>query len=102
PLFLVDRLAEEVELDRHIVRSLRKIWKSGGCASGKLRKCISILFFWMRPRTAPASWARKAMWSTDPEPVVPRGCFFNKKESLILFGACDARCTQISPFAFSQ
>src|SRR5213078_2902756 len=35
--------------------SLRKIWKSGGWASGKLRKCISTLLFWMRPRTASAS-----------------------------------------------
>src|SRR6185436_17727624 len=80
--------------------SLRKIWNS--LASGKLRKCISTLLFWMRLRTSSGFCARKAMWSTEPEPVVPLGCFFSKKLSRILFGSCDARCTQMLSPVFSQ
>src|SRR4029079_7315420 len=56
--------------------SLRKIWNSR--ASGKLRKCISTFLFWMRLRTSSGFCARMAMWSTEPEPVVPLGCFFSK------------------------
>src|SRR3970282_873826 len=56
--------------------SLRKIWKSFD--SGKLRKCISTLCAWMRLRTSRGARARTARWPTEPEPVVPLGCFFSR------------------------
>src|SRR5688500_12036133 len=80
--------------------SLRKIWKS--FASGKLRKCISTLCFWMRSRTSCGSLARKAIWSTEPDPVVPLGCFFSRNMSRVSFGSCEARCTQMLSPVFSQ
>src|SRR6185503_19532664 len=80
--------------------SLRKIWNS--FASGKLRKCISTLRFWMRLRTSSGSLARKAMWSTEPEPRVPLGCFFRRNMSRVWLRSCDARCTQMWSPVFSQ